>query len=177
MFLFLLLTLGACQIDSPPQKNTMAFFSLKNFFEKEAQKLNGQKINVEKTIKHNGKTETHETEVKSWTEELQLFSESDIAKPSWMDKYKLDSFPVDSNLVLLRYTALDEALETQALDIKLSGSTVHSILIIKRISNPVYESQQYLTYIPNKGYTIEKTQEFLFSTQEEYNIQAKYSFQ
>ena len=168
--------LSACQIPTLQEstKPSYAFFDLKGFFEKEAEYLQAQNIRIKKTIRHNSNTEEHISKVESWEDELRLFRESDINKPSWKDKYTLDSTEIGNGLVLLHYKANDKELNTQVLDVKLAGAEVHSIVIIGKVSNQVYESQQYLTYIPHKSYTIEKTQDVVLFDKDEYNIKAKY---
>ncbi len=168
--------LNACQLPIVQESTTAkaTFFDLKGFFEQEAEYLQTQNIRIKKTIRHNNQTEEHISKVESWDEELRLFRESDINKPSWRDKYTLDSTEIGNGLLLLHYKANDKTLNTQVLDIKLAGRNVHSIVIIGNVSNNVYESQQYLTYIPHKSYTIEKIQDVVLFDKDEYNIKAKY---
>jgi len=178
-FLFTLIisiSLGACDFPTLPnqKKADTPFFDLKSFFEEEARYLEAQNMSIKKVIRHNNTTEEHVTKVDSWDDELKLFSESDINKPSWKDKYTLDSTDIGNGLILLHYKATDKGLNTQVLDVKLADTKVHSIVIIKKTSNQVYEAQQYLTYIPRKSYTIEKIQDVTLFDKDEYNIKAKY---
>ncbi|MBL4649679.1 MAG: hypothetical protein JKY03_08110 [Aureispira sp.] len=105
-----------------------------------------------------------------------MFSESDLNKPSWKDKYLLDSTDRGNGLTLLHYKAIDENLSIRVLDIELKGEAVHSILIVKKISNQVYESQQHLIYIPRKSYSIKKSQDVSLFDKDDYTIEAKYIY-
>lgn len=166
----------ACDFPTMEKNDTpvLNFFDLKGFFEAEAASLNAEKMNVQKTIRHNGKEETQVTQIADWKEELRMFSDSDINRPAWREKYSLDSTDLGDGLTLLHYKAIDKTLTTQVLDVKKRKDKVHSILIVNKISNDIYESQQYLTYIPNQSYTIEKIQDVVLFDKDEYNIQVKY---
>lgn len=179
MYYFLIiitLFFTACQTPTTPQKiaQTPSYYDLNGFFEKEIKTLEQQKVKLQKKIQQNGVVEEHLIDVNNWAEELQVFKESDLNKPSWKHKYSLDSTLIEDSLVLLHYKALDETLNIQVLDIKLENNMVHSILIIKKTSSQIYESQQYLTYIPQKSYSIKNSQDVVLIDKNEYHIEAKF---
>jgi hypothetical protein len=170
--------LTACNVPTIEETNRpkTTFFDLKGFFDEEANYLKEQGVKIQKTIQHNETKETQTVLPKDWKKELLLFSESDINKPSWKDKYILDSTDRGNGLTLLHYKAIDEKLSVQVLDVELKGTAVHSVLIVKKISNQVYESQQHLTYIPRKSYSIKKSQEVTSFDKDDYTIEAKYIY-
>lgn len=176
--LYLILYLSACNVPSVQESNRpqTTFFDLKGFFKAEASYLKEQGVKIQKTIEHNQTKETQTVLPKDWEKELLLFSESDINKPSWKDKYDLVSTNRDNGLTLLHYKAIDENLSIQVLDVELKGETVHSILIVKKVSNQVYESQQHLTYFPRKSYHIKKSQDVTLFDKDDYTIEAKYIY-
>lgn len=179
LFLFgLTLYLLACDVPTLKESNRLqtTFFDLKGFFVEEAKYLEAQGVTIQKTIQHNQSKETQTVQPKDWNKELLLFSESDINKPSWKDKYILDSTDRGNGLTLLHYKATDDKLDIQVLDVELKGDAVHSVLIVKKISNQVYESQQHLTYIPRKSYSIKKSQDVALFDEDDYNIEAKYIY-
>lgn len=180
-FLFsltLCLCLSACDVPTIKETNRpqTTFFDLKGFFKAEAKYLETQGVKIQKTIQHNQSKETQIVQPKDWNKELLLFSESDLNKPSWKDKYVLDSTNHGNGLTLLHYKAIDDKLDIQVLDVELKEEAVHSILIVKKISNQVYESQQHLTYIPRKSYSIKKSQDVVLFDEDDYNIEAKYIY-
>jgi hypothetical protein len=177
-FLYLIISLFACNVPTIQESNRIqtTFFDLKGFFIEEAKYLKEQGVKIQKTIQHNQTKETQTTLPKDWEKELLLFSESDINKPSWKDKYVLDSTDRGNGLTLLHYKAIDEKLSIQVLDVELKEGLVHSILIVKKISNQVYESQQHLTYIPKKSYSIKKSQDVTLFDKDDYTIEAKYIY-
>ncbi|BDS11368.1 hypothetical protein [Aureispira anguillae] len=178
LFFCLLTSIFSCQLPIKPQTTVTktTFFDLKNFLDQEVKHLNSSNIKVQKNIRYNKKTEEKVVQIDDWKKELKVFYESDINKPSWSDKYTLDSSSIGDGLSLLHYKAIDQNLSTQVLDIKLIGQKVHSILVVKKTSNQVYESQQYLTYIPGKSYTIKNTQDVILFDKNDYLIEAKYIY-
>lgn len=179
-FFFLCLTIyiSACGVPTIKETNRpqITFFDLKGFFDKEAKYLKEKGVKIQKTIQHNQTKETQTVLPKDWEKELLLFSESDINKPSWKDKYILDSTDRGNGLILLHYKSIDENLSIQVLDVELKGEVVHSVLIVKKIANQVYESQQHLTYIPRKSYSIKKSQDVTLFDKDDYTIEAKYIY-
>lgn len=176
ILLIIMLFFTACQLPSFPneEKQVLTFYDLNSFFEKEIKSLEEQELQVQKKINQNGQIEERLMTPKNWSEELQIFRDSDINKASWKHKYSLDSTLLENGLTLLHYKALDESLATQVLDIKLDNQSVHSIEIIKKTSSQIYESKQYLTYIPQKSYSIKTTQEVLLFDKNEYHIETQY---
>lgn len=174
----LIIYLFSCDVPAAKESKRLQtnFFDIKAFFEKEAAYLKAQDVQILKTIQHNKTKETQTITPKDWNKELSMFAGSDINKPSWKDKYLLDSTNRSNGLTLLHYKAIDDKLSIQVLDVELKENKVHSILIVKKISNQVYESQQHLTYIPRKGYTIKKSQDVTLFDKDDYSIEAKYIY-
>ena len=172
------LFLASCAVPSinNTDQPTGTFFDLKGFFKEEVAYLAQQPIQVQKTIRQNGKEESKKVAITDWERELSFFSESDINKPSWRDQYSIDSVRT-GNKLLLHYKSKDENLSTQVLDIEIVGDTVQSIVVIKNINNQVYTTQQYLTYLPKKHYKINQTQEIVFFSEDDYSIEASYLYE
>ena len=62
------------------------------------------------------------------------------------------------------------------IDIELLYKEVFAIMIINKETNNIFESQQYLTYIPGKSYTIEKIQDVSLLDKETYHIEVEYIY-
>jgi hypothetical protein len=90
--ILLLLIFSNCKEGAPQYLgNTTPLFDLKGFLDNEiATHLKDVKT-VKKTVTVNGKTETKEVTIKDWKEELKPFFNSDINRPAWRDKYKVDT--------------------------------------------------------------------------------------
>ncbi len=178
LYAALLLFFVACAVPAVNDENQPdgTFFDLKGFFEQEAAYLTDQNIQVQKTIRQNGKEEKQQIAIKDWTQELRFFAESDINKPSWRDQYTIDTLHGE-NKMTLKYRSKDEDLSTQALDIELVAGTVQHILVTRNVDNQVYNSQQILTYVPKKLYKIYQTQNIVLLSEDDYSIEANYVYE
>lgn len=140
------------------------FFDLKGFFEKE---IANQKFEtIEKTVKVDEKAETKNLTDFDLEKELKLFSDCDINNPSLFDKYKTEE-STEGNLI---YTALNEDLKVQKIEILKSNDTVEKIIIHKKVETQIYNSEKILTYEPTVGYSIENSQKTLGSDEKDYEI-------
>ena len=176
IIIFIISLQQSCQVPSLDnnEKVIKNFFDLASFFKKEAQYLNDKEIIIKKRITHNNSTEEQIKQIGNWEKELKIFSDCDINKPSWKDRYILDSTLSDNGFKTLHYEAKDKKAPTQVIDIELLNKEVLSIVIINKETNNIFESQQYLTYIPGKSYSIKKIQDVGLIGQETYLIEVEY---
>ncbi len=153
----LLCLLTSCQISSTDVNNDrIAFFDLKVYFQKEiAQKKNVRSFN--KKIDLNSNVEEKKVNNLSLEKELAIFSQSDINKSAWFDKYEIDSLlDIKGNLHHVHYSAKEESLRTQSISISYDPQQeqVDTIKIHNLSSSSIADSEQFLTYIPDYGYSI-----------------------
>jgi hypothetical protein len=157
--IFSLLIFSNCKEGAPQYLgNTTPLFDLKGFLDNEiATHLKDVKT-VKKTVTVNGKTETKEVAIKDWKEELKPFFNSDINRPAWRDKYKVEevkniakkSSP-DNPLSSLRYGYIYNDIPYSSLK---SYITKDKNLKTKEISE--FTSYEYKdTTIEHKGILIE----------------------
>lgn len=174
--LLLVLLLSSCGADLTPQKekDIQQYFDLESYFNQEATRLIELQPTVSKTIISKDRKETKELNTINWQNELALFRNNDINKPSWENKYTIDSTFSDDGSLVLTYTAKEEDLQTRQLDVELFDDRVHSIIIVNRVENAIYSSQQYLTYRPNREYTIKKTQDVTLMGDDDYEIEVSF---
>jgi len=149
----LLLAINSCKSDSHSAANTNKFFDIKGYFRADSARLSKLNPLVNKTVIHNGITETKKIHVLNWGTELSLFSESDINKPAWKASYSVQT--TDDFLI---YTAKDPSLKTQRIIIKKVGEQLKWIVIANHTKNILYESFEKLTYFPDSLYLIQKKQ-------------------
>ncbi len=135
---------------------TSSFFSLKSYFKEEAKLKAG--ISLLKTVKVDAKTETQTLKAPNLEEEFSIFSNFDINKLAWVDKYVADSTFIDKELTKISYTTTAPKLKIKKLDIDFQGGKVSNILIESKTKNTVYKLEQTLNYQPNKGYSIKTSQ-------------------
>lgn len=168
--------LSSCGTEKEVKKEEQAtFFDLKTYFETELNRLAAANVSIKKSITNKGKVEQKKINDLDWKAELALFVRGDINKPSWIEKYTVDStFNTNQQLTQLLYQTNDEEMYTQVLDIKFQENKVHSIIIVNNVNNAVYASQQYLKYIPSLGYSIDKTQDVTLFDKETYKVEVEF---
>ncbi len=177
-FLMITILLNACQPSAKQQAADqampLAFFDLKGYFQKEIQRLNQEKPAVTKTVAVNGKSEEKRLQTLDFKEELGVFIQSDINRPDWTDKYRIDSTLQDGQLAALRYQALEDKLRTRKIDIHFFNGKVSEIHIINGGNNIVAGSEQELTYRPRQGYNIRSRQYASLSKDKELSIEVRF---
>ncbi|MGZ3810981.1 MAG: hypothetical protein ACXVJN_04610 [Mucilaginibacter sp.] len=155
--LVLLLGITACNRDSSVADNTTKFFDIKGYFKADSLRLVKLNPLVNKTVVHNGTTETKKVRISNWGNELRLFTESDINKPAWRASYSVQS---DNDFLI--YKAKDSLLRTRDIIIRRTGNHVKWMLIFNHKKNKLYETVEKLSYFPDSLYLIQKTQKVRF---------------
>lgn len=145
--------------ETAAQLQQKKYFDLEGYFKNEVKRLDAQS-NFTKTTYLNGESEERQVEKIDFEKELVIFSDSDINRPAWSDKYEVDSvFNKKKELVQLNYEANDEKLRTRQISIDVNGGVVSKIQIENATKTSVANTQQSLTYEPAKGYAIESRQQ------------------
>ena len=162
-----------CNIDSvkvtqPP------FFDLNDYFEKELVVLSDLK-KIKKTVSLNGKEEEKTISEFDLKKDLEIFTDSNINKIAWLDKYKVDSL-INANGLLekITYLAIDNKVKTREMIVEYFDGNVKSISISNITSNQVASQNQQLKYIPTKGYSIQSSQEVSLSDPQELFVEVKF---
>ena len=152
-FLILLCAISSCTEDKKTPDIKNKYFDIRGFFDKEILRLSSENPTVQKTVVHNGISELKPVKIPNWKNELDVFSASDLNKPSWRDSYNINI----SNDAL-DYTARDSSLKIKKIRINKSGDKITSIDIETQVSNEIYNSTEILNYYPDSLYKIRKTQ-------------------
>jgi hypothetical protein len=170
----------SCQSSSNNTSQTKGapkYFDLPAFFEQEATSLGSRKI--QKTIRQDQKEETKEINLataEQWRKEFTLLLKIQLNRPSFSDKYKIDSIfdPATKQLQLIRYTATQpEQLYTQSVDVYFDAQQkASSVLITNRNHNLISPTIYQLQYDRQKGYHIQQSQKLPFETATEIDISA-----
>ena len=164
VFIFIIFILISCR--DTEQKSTTRYMDLKGFFEGESNRLQKLNIKIKKSVGRNGIFETKNNITVDWKNELSLFTESDINKPAWNNRYKITGDSIN-----IFYKAIDSNLHTRSIHIKKdsSGRLVH-ISILNYTSNNLYNSSESLSYTPDSIYKIVKHQDVLLLGNNKYEI-------
>lgn len=150
------------------------YFNLKEFLDLEKERLSSVSP-FSKTVFVNGEKEQKEIKYLDFEKELKPFYDSDINRPAWSDKYKIDSvFQKGNQLHSLVYVATDEKLKTRRLSIDFKDNEVVLIDINNASKSSVANTFQVLTYDPTSGFTIESTQDVSFMDENKFRIEIKF---
>ena len=164
----LLLLCGSYACNKPEIKETGAelkYFDIKEYFAKEALRLEALNPQIEKSVAHNGETESKKVHISNWKKELNLFTESDINKPAW----KL-SYNVQANDDSVVYKAKYPELKTREIVIRKKAGQVTAIAIVNNTHNILYNTTEKLVYAPGSYYLIEKMQKVKIMGANNYRI-------
>ena len=158
-------SLSSCVKNTTQVANEEYFFSLKGYFEDEAQRLVIAQPTILKEVKRNSFDEEKEVKIQDWKKEFGLFIESDINKISWKDSYQ-ETTHQDT----LIYQSKDPKLRTQEIVIIKRNNQVQKIAIKNIVDNYLYNSIENLTYYPDSLYQINKKQDVIVIGTNEYQI-------
>jgi hypothetical protein len=166
VFLLISLSLTFCTEEHTPDNSSKVYFDLKGFFKKEAANFQQKNPVIKKTISKNDLTETKNVIIRNWTNELELFSSSDINKSAWKDLYE-----VKTSAKVTQYTAREDNLRTRKIiiDKSLNGEVGH-VFILNQVANNLYSSTEELNYYPDSLYSIRKKQKILLIGNNDYSI-------
>jgi len=176
-FFGLLLFFG-CQSQNEQTPKDTAFdpnyFDLKGYFEEEIDRLQRADAPVRKRVVVNAQSEEKTLDTLDFEQELEVFVESDINEPDWLDKYQVDSTFQNNRLTRLTYQALDEQLRTRRLEINFADEQVERIDVLNSGTSRVAGSEQQLTYLPDSGYTITSRQYTILSKDDSLRIEVRF---
>lgn len=173
--LFLVSSCDNQQQKHPPHASC---FLMKDYFEKEASRLNASVKQVKKTITNDGKSETKNVSIGNWKTELKPFMMTDIGQAGSIGNYTCDTLFIYSlisgeiDTTVVTYTAINASLPIKRIRIELMGaSTPVKFKIQNEIHNPLYSSSEELTYWPGKRYMITGKQKTIAGETTFYQIE------
>lgn len=165
--IFGILILAGCQepiVEGQEPLQGKSFFDLSAYFAQEIESLT-QQTEVKKSVSINGQEEEKVIKKPDFSQELSVFIKSDINRTAWIDKYQVDSiFNEQKELTQLTYSALEEKLRTRKVEIFFNKKQVKKVNIVNTTTNIIAQTEQILTYLPKKSYSIRSIQNVLFST-------------
>ena len=169
LFFLIMVFLTACSSRENLDQSAH-FFDLRGYFDKEAQRLQTTNPLIEKTVSQKNDSEKKQLRLSNWKTELELFTESDINKPSWKDSYHIIKKGYTT-----QYLAKDPDLRTQKIFIKrVDNNSIKQISIVNQSSNALYTSAEQLDYFPDSLYSIRKEQNVKVIGLKSYSISARF---
>lgn len=172
ILMLFVIALPSCKPDNLKEGAVNEYFDIKGYFEKNIAQLKKQHHTVNKTVVHNGKSESKIVDINNWETELALFIESDINKPAWRGGYIIESNAEEITYVAKRNTNL----RTRRIVItKTKQGGIKQIWILNETDNALYSSNEVLNYFPDSAYTIQKHQTIQFLGANTYKITGKFN--
>lgn len=145
------------------------YFSLKEYFINEANRLEKNNSAIYKEVTRNSATETKKIVISDWEVEFALFIDSDINKLSWKDSYE-----TIEKLDTTFYISKDSLLRTEKIVIVKRDSEVIEVFVQNNVKNPLYKSREHLHYYTDSLYKIEKTQKVRVLGENKYTILGRF---
>lgn len=171
IFIFFII-LNGCTQDNAVSKQEAVFFDLKEYFAKEKEIILQNTKQFKKTNAINGKEEEQLLDRIDLDLELSIFSDSDINRITWIDKYKTDSIFQKGRFHQLIYTAKEEKLRTNRIILTFETEKSPNKVEIENDSDSfIASSTQSLIYEREKGYTIKSKQNNIISGEQILSIE------
>ena len=150
----------------PATRSAEPYFSLAEYFNSEAVRLQEANPEIDKTVSKNGQQESKRINVADWQKELALFIDADINKPAWQHSYR-----IDSTATSVTYTSTDPKLRTTAIHVEKSedGAITH-IRVVNQVANMLYQTDEQLDYYADSLYRIAKQQHVRIIGDSNYTI-------
>jgi len=170
---FLLVFFASCDQNSvdladAPQN---PFFDLKAYFENE---MKVERSGITKTTTFDGVTETTTLDEIDLRKELKIFSDANLNKVSWYEKYKITTEQVNKGVSKTTYFTEDTRLKTKSVSIFKNNETIDSILIHNEMTSMILDADQFLKYYPGVGYSIRIEQEGRLQEVSDMEIKVRY---
>lgn len=174
----LVLAIASCTPERPEQTGgeveNPLFFDLETYFAEEAKGLEIEKPKGIKIVRFRKHSDTLRFEAGSgldFEEELQPFMASDINRPAWQNKYRVDTLPSKRfDGISVRYTALDKKLKTKKIELSIEKGHIRQVQIENQIQSVIAYSIQKLRYEKGQGYSAFGTQRMRFGKSYDFDV-------
>lgn len=160
-------TRDAPSVDSP-------FFDLRSYFTGEIERLQQRQPHVTKTVRIDGKSETHMPDSLQYETELRVFLNADINRPAWWDKYAIDTVRAAGEVQSIQYRAKEKDLRVRQILIDFAGGAITRVHIERDADSPTAHLQQQLIYQPAIGYLLKTKQNVVFSQPKEVVVEVRW---
>jgi hypothetical protein len=161
--------LNACN-EEVKENQVKKYYDLKGLIDKQIKILNTQKPSVQKTVLMSNSTENQLVKTIDWAKELELFMQSDLNKPAFVQSYQ-----VDSSSMGVKYTLKEtEKLPVKYLNVNRLGEDGISIEAYINTNNYLYETERHLKLSLRNNqltdYQIDGFQKIVFGNKKVFKI-------
>ena len=178
LMIFTVVLVWACNdADAPVESriNTKPYFDLKGYFEQQISQLKTSQPKAVKKVSIGAKTEEITTDTLDYAQELRIFTDSDINKPAWLDKYTIDSVKnTGGNLQAISYKANTDDLKVRLIEVNFSQDTITRIYIVNRLNTAVADADQELVFMPGKGYKLGARQKVAYADAKNIGVEVNW---
>ena len=154
------------------------FFDLKAYFTEETNRLETEKPSGLKIARFQEHSDTLRFDAGSgldFEEELQPFISSDINRPAWQNKYRVDTLPSKTfGGMSVRYIALDKNLKTRKIELYTENGEIRQVQIENQIKSVIAHSVQKLRYEKGRGYSAFGTQRMRFGKSYDFEVSVRF---
>ena len=154
------------------------FFDLKAYFTEETNRLETEKPSGLKIARFQEHSDTLRFDAGSglvFEEELQPFISSDINRPAWQNKYRVDTLPSKTfGGMSVRYIALDKNLKTRKIELYTENGEIRQVQIENQIKSVIAYSVQKLRYEKGRGYSAFGTQRMRFGKSYDFEVSVRF---
>ena len=168
-FGFLIILYCSCSQKQQDIPQGEPYFNIKNYFEKEADRLTKLNSTIIKTVSIDGVSEQKKVKIKDYKKELNTFISSDINKASWRGAFVVKK---EENQIL--FTSDNEKVPVKKVQIQFEKNKVKSIQIVVKTINILYHSSDTLTYFPDSLYEIKKMQKIKLLNSKRYSVVGRF---
>lgn len=177
--LFFLFILTACSAPTSEKEQVEydgPYFHAKPYFQSEIERIKAAKYTFQKQVTINGTTEVQDLDTLNLAQELQAFIKNDINRPAYVGRYETDStFHANKALKQLTYTALDDKLPVQQLDLEFNTDQNIQKVIFRTGSNSrLIAANSIATYEPAKGYQFNNEQKIALFGEQQMEVKVVY---
>ncbi|MEA5405867.1 hypothetical protein VB776_23210 [Arcicella sp. DC2W] len=161
----------SCKEESTTKINK--YFDLKTSITNQINVLNKEKPTFSKTVWSDNTPETKDVKIEDWSKELELFLQTDLNKPAYLNSYEINQ----SDSLIVYHLKKSENLPVNNIKILLKNNQLTAMEATIANQNYLYETDKHvkMTLVDNvvNYYLIEGTQKLVFGDKKAFKIEAK----
>lgn len=152
------------------------FFNLKEYFQKEVQRL-PEEGPFTKRVQIGDEEEEKVLDSLNWEQELRPLINADINRAGWVDRYRGDTtYTPGGALQEIHYQAQDKELRVREMRLFFdSTGAVQRILIEKGRESLTVDNYQRITYLPAEGYVLVNRQATPMTKEQDFRVEVRWA--
>ncbi len=168
LILFLFIIFCFCGCDTPPENGAL-YFDIPGFIDKEIIRLGEKAHTLKKNLLYEKKEEQQLIENPDWKTELKPFFETNLNKPAYAGRFKLDSSFAGDTLKI-SYTSTNNKSDLQLAEVYYFKQEPVKISVLFTEKNALYNSNKKLVYVCDSFFEITGEQRLRLSSLSNYRV-------